>query len=191
MNEHRQILRALHVVEQMGEKAVRGGEIVEADVTDILEFLDLFADKYHQGREEAVLFPAMMRCNPADCAKLRHMTFEHDQERSLIQGLQEAVKTHKTKDFAYYAERLVHILRTHIYKEDHILFEIADAGFSAEEDERVAKELAEFDRGRQQDLEPRLLARLRELEWKYLDKCAPLAEAEDLENINRPISVRY
>ena len=174
MNEHREILKALHVMERMGEIAAGGGVIIEKDVEEILEFLDLFGDKHHQGREEAVLFPAMMGKNPANCDKLRHMAFEHDQERSLVQGLQEALKTHRAKDFAYYAGRLVQILRAHIYKEDHILFEMADAGLTPEEDARMYHELAAYEPDWEKNVAPRLLSRLRELEWRYLGRSATL-----------------
>jgi len=150
-----------------------GKRIDEIDLEDILRFLKIFADDQHQGKEENVLFPAILRC--AECShypKLRQMIFEHDQERSLVEGLEEALRTKKGKDFVYFADRLNQILRTHIYKEDNILFELADANLSPQEDERVAKELIEYERNCDPKVLGPLLDRLHALEWKYLGKAA-------------------
>jgi hemerythrin-like domain-containing protein len=100
------------------------------------------------------------------------MTFEHNQERSLVEGLEDALRTNKGKDFVYFAERLNHILRTHIHKEDHILFELADDALSAEEDERVANELVKFDLGFDEKVLKPMLQRLSAMERKYLGKAA-------------------
>jgi len=66
--------------------------------------------------------------------------------------------------------RLSSILRNHIYKEDHILFETADQIFSAEDDSPAYDRLNRFETSAdKQELEKRLEG-LRQLEWKYLRK---------------------
>jgi hemerythrin-like domain-containing protein len=65
MNEHKHILRALYVLEQMAICADAGQSIDDQDVEQILEFLKTFADEHHQGKEEAILFPAMVNARPA------------------------------------------------------------------------------------------------------------------------------
>lgn len=172
-NEHKQILRALDVLEQMAIRTERGESIGGEDVEDMLRFLKTFADQYHQGKEEAALFPAMVReCQPPQFAALNQMIFEHDQERSLVEGLEDALRTNKGKDFVYFAERLVHILRTHIFKEDHILFEMADNLLSPEADALAARELKEFDSAWRERTFAGLIERLRRMEWKYLGRTA-------------------
>jgi hemerythrin-like domain-containing protein len=172
MNEHKYILRALNILEQMALEVERGEAIDDTDTEYLLQFLRTFADGHHQGKEECVLFPAMLEGDRSDYPKLCQMIFEHDQERSLVEGLEDAVRTKKGKDFVYYARRLVNILRTHIYKEDHILFGLADAAFSAEEDERVARNLADYERSWQDTVLSGQLKRLNALEWRYLGKAA-------------------
>jgi hemerythrin-like domain-containing protein len=98
------------------------------------------------------------------------MIFEHDQERSLVEGLEEALGTKKGKDFVYFARRLIQILRTHIYKEDHILFEKADELLSPEDDANAAHGMEEFDRQWREKSLPGLMSQLRALEWKYLGR---------------------
>src|SRR5262245_36129636 len=170
VHEHKYILRVLNILEGMAEKVERGRPLDQADVEDLLRFLRIFADKQHQAKEESVLFPALLRaCHQDQMSALRHMTFEHDQERSLVEGLEDALLTKKGKDFVYYVNRLNHVLRTHIYKEEHILFKIADANFSSGEDEKVVSELAKFDQYPDEVLHS-LQERLTALEWKYLSR---------------------
>jgi hemerythrin-like domain-containing protein len=170
MDEHKQILRALNVLEAMAN-CTDQESIDEHDVEQILRFLRVFADEHHQGKEEAVLFPAMVHATkPAPRSSLNHMIFEHDQERSLVEGLEEALRTKKGKNFVYFAQRLVQILRTHIYKEDNILFELADEILSSEEDEKAATELQAYDRTWKDTALFGFLAELNRLEWKYLSR---------------------
>jgi hemerythrin-like domain-containing protein len=173
MDEHKYIIRTLNVLTQMAVNVENGKSPDDRDVEDILLILRQFADDHHQVKEEAVLFPAMIDAmNPTQLDGLRRMIFEHDQERSLVEGLEDSLRTNKGKDFIYFAERLNHVLRTHIYKEDHILFEMAAAAFSAEVDERVARELKDFDAECREKVLAPLLQRLHVMERKYLGKAA-------------------
>jgi len=171
MDEHKHILRALNVLEQMAVCAERGEAVGDQDVEDMLRFLKGFADDHHQGKEESVLFPAMLKAShPLQGTALNQMIFEHDQERSLVEGLEDALRTKQGSEFVYFAQRLVHILRTHIYKEDHILFELADSILSEEEDARAAHDLNEYDGEWKEKVLDGLLERLYRMEWKYLGR---------------------
>jgi hemerythrin-like domain-containing protein len=100
------------------------------------------------------------------------MLFEHEQDRSLIEGIDDALLRSNAADFSTHAGRLASILRTHIYKEDNILFEIVDHALSAEDDQQVIREFEAFDRDFTDRGHDKLLQRLRLLEWKYLRKVA-------------------
>jgi hemerythrin-like domain-containing protein len=69
-------------------------------------------------------------------------------------------------EFVHFADRLTSLIRTHIYKEDNILFEIAERSLSPEQDERVTAELNKF------QIDPAFLADLRRLEWTYMGRTA-------------------
>jgi hemerythrin-like domain-containing protein len=142
-------------------------ELVDrVDVTTLLRFLRTFADDHHQGREESALFPELMRSVQTQEASVRHMLFEHDQERSLVGGLEDALMTKHGPEFAHFAGRLASLIRNHIYKEDRILFEIVDCSLTPEQDEKVTSELCKF------ELDPGVLKDLRRLESKYVRKVA-------------------
>jgi hemerythrin-like domain-containing protein len=164
MQDHKVILRGLDVLDQMANRVENDQPVDTEDVEMILRFLRKFADDHHQGKEESALFPELLRSSAANQGPLKQMIFEHDQERSIVEGLEEAVRTKKGNDFVHFARRLTSLIRTHIYKEDHILFEIAERLLSAEQDAGISTELNSF----RIDLD--YLADLRCLEWKYMRK---------------------
>ena len=164
--EHKIILRALDVLEHMA-KHVEKHEVMEMeDVEALLRFLRKFADDHHQGKEESALFPELKRSSNEQAAPVRHMLFEHEQERSLVGGLEEALYTRKGPEFVHFANRFVALIRNHIKKEGDILFEIVEQLLSADQDQKVVAEFEKF------QIDPSLLLDLRRLEWKYLRKAA-------------------
>jgi len=100
------------------------------------------------------------------------MIFEHEQDRSLMAGIEDGLQRSNAADFAQYALRLAEILRDHIRKEDDILFGIIDQQLSVEDDAGIVTEFEAFDREFEKRGRDRVLHRLRMLEWKYLSKPA-------------------
>jgi hemerythrin-like domain-containing protein len=166
MKEHKIILRALDVLNDMAKRVGNDEHVAAEDVATLLRFLRAFADDLHQSKEESALFPELLRTSAGNQPSVRQMTFEHDQERSLVEGLEDALYTKKGMDFVHFANRLIQLIRTHIYKEDKILFDIVDHSLSVEQDERVTAELDKF------QIDPAFLADLRRLEWTYLRRAA-------------------
>lgn len=141
-----------------------GERIDQDDATTLLRFLRMFADEHHHVKEEGVLFPEVMRTSEAQGGPLRHLLFEHSQERSLVEGLEDALHIGKSSDFVLFANRLTDRVRNHIQKEDGILFPIIEVLISSQLDEKVSSEFEKF------QLDPGLLDDLRRLEAKYLRK---------------------
>ena len=166
LQDHKIMLRALDVLEEIAAKVQRDEPVEPADFEVILRFLRVFGDEYHQAKEESALFPVLMRTASSQQRSLRHMLFEHDQERSLVEGLEEALKTKKGIDFVHYANRLSSLLRNHIYKEDHILFDDVDKSLSEQQDEEVVAEFQKF------EAPVELCNQLHKLEWEYHRKTA-------------------
>ena len=164
--EHKTILRALDILDHMAARIEEDQPLAVEDVETILRFLRAFADNQHQAKEESALFPELLRTSAANDAPLRQMIFEHDQERSLVEGLEDSLRTKRGMEFVHFANRLTGLIRTHIRKEDNILFPMAERCLSAEQDERVTTELNKF------EVDVAFLADLRRLEWTYLRRVA-------------------
>src|SRR6266511_1663003 len=166
IQDHKIILRALDILDHMAVRVENDQPVESADVESILRFLLTFADDYHQMKEESALFPELMRTSAAQEGPLRQMLFEHDQERSLVEGLEDALYTKKGAEFVYFANRLTALLRNHIRKEDDIVFEIVERALSSEQDEKVTEQFNKF------EINERLQKELHRLEWKYLNRAA-------------------
>src|SRR5215469_10952710 len=162
IQDHKAILRALDVLEQMARRVEKHQVLEHDDVESLLRFLRSFADDYHQCKEESALFPELRRVLPTPKGPVEQMLFEHDQERSLVEAIEDALFTKKGPDFVHFARRLMDVLRDHIRKEDHILFEIVERSLSPEQDESVAMEFEKF------NFDPVSMTEFRKLEWKYM-----------------------
>lgn len=173
MREHKTILRILEVVNALAKRAATSGEMDREDIDALLEILRVFADDLHQGKEEGALFPIFTAsCDKTEIDSVRHMLFEHEQDRSLIEGMEQALRTSNSADFSHYAARLTQILGTHIQKEDNFLFAMVDRTLSDADDEKVVAGFEAFDRDFTERGLEKLLHRLRMLEWKYLSRAA-------------------
>src|SRR5262245_8980035 len=101
-------------------RGVEQGQILRlTDAEGVLAFLKGFAERFHQGKEEGVLFPTLLR----DRSQKYHLDlsaaiFEHDRQRSLMDGLDEAMRTGNAREFVYFARRLSTVLRDHINDEE-------------------------------------------------------------------------
>ena len=170
LQDHKYMLRALKVLEEMAVLVERGRKPNDQDVQDIVEFLEGFGDRIHQGREESILFPALLQ-DPGQrhYNELHGLIFEHDRHRSLMEGLHDSVLMKDKKDFPYYALRLVNVLRHHITDEEQRLLPLADSTLSQADDERVLRDMKVFDKAWQDQNLHRLLRRVDDLESKYVD----------------------
>src|SRR5215472_17777714 len=104
--EHKLILRALDVLDALTVSMETSGEFDEDAVDRVLDFLRWFADAHHQAKEDTILFPAIKACTGAQDRPVRHMMFEHDQERQTIDALEKNVRLGKLSDFVATANKL-------------------------------------------------------------------------------------
>jgi len=99
----------------------------------IIEFIKGFADKCHHGKEEDILFPAMVNHGiPKEGGPIAVMLNEHQLGRIHIKSLSSAFEEFKCgnklaiNDIISSSMSYVWLLRNHIEKENNILFMMAD-----------------------------------------------------------------
>ena len=172
-NDHKTMLRVADVLCSMSEGPEDKGEFSPEAVERILRILRLFGDGYVQAKEEGALFPVFSNlCNFPQYAAVRNMVFEHERDRSLIEGMEDAFRRSSAYQFAEYSSRLAVFLRTHVYKEEYLLFDTINRSMTADDDARVVREFADYDCEFQRLHEEEVTYDLRVLEWKYLRKVA-------------------
>jgi hemerythrin-like domain-containing protein len=132
MTEHRLIERVLGSLESFGA-AVEGGLPVERSiVSDYAGFFRGYADRYHHGKEEDILFKRMIdRGFPTETGPLAVMLHEHEQGRARVAVLRQvgqgegAVTPAEKQVLLTSAHEFIPLLRQHILKEDRILYPMA------------------------------------------------------------------
>jgi hemerythrin-like domain-containing protein len=123
-DEHRVILRALDVLEMAAAQLARGRPLPDGWWPEIVAWLRSFADKNHHAKEEAALFPAMIKAGvPSEGGPIAVMLEEHERGRALVRAMEAgeaAARATKAREY-------VALLREHIDKENGVLFPMADA----------------------------------------------------------------
>lgn len=132
--EHEGVLLGLRILERMSA-GLKGGEAVAGeDVAGMVNFLKLFADKCHHGKEEGIFFPQMEKYGiPNRGGPIGQMLLEHDQGRAGIAGMEAALVGGRVDAalFARHADAYIALMRDHIAKENDILFPLADQAIPA------------------------------------------------------------
>ncbi len=144
--EHDGILTMLQILERITEQMGSGKEANLDHLDQIVEFLQVFADKCHHGKEEDFLFPALEKVGiPRQGGPIGVMLSDHDQGRKYIRAMREALEELKKgrdgKDaFAGAARGYIELLRSHIMKENDVLFVMGDRNLPEEQQSRLLED---------------------------------------------------
>jgi len=128
-NEHEAIKIALSILDSIATKIQQSENVDVQDLKDLVEFVVLFADKNHHGKEEDLYFPSLEEAGiPKDGGPIGVMLAEHEQGRSNIRAMRESVSEQDADlhTFADAAFSYVALMRNHIEKENNILFMMGD-----------------------------------------------------------------
>jgi hemerythrin-like domain-containing protein len=149
-HEHQIILMVLDAAQQEAKRIQQNKQVEEKTIQDFLDFLRNFADRCHHAKEEDLLFVRMEQHGiPGQGGPIAVMLAEHDQGRKHIEAisraLPEAIEGNIQAVDAITDHLLdyVDLLRSHIYKEDHILYPMADRLFNTEDQVQLIRD---FDR---------------------------------------------
>lgn len=176
VHEHEGILFGLKILEKMAgltesPNAMRDSAELTEDIRSMLEFLRLFADKCHHGKEEGLLFPALEAAGIRNQGgPIGQMLAEHAEGRRLIAAMARALEGSPDHGaFAAHARSYASLLRAHIDKENTVLFPMADRMIPAS---KQAELLQKFEEHELTAMGPgtheRLHGELARFEMKYL-----------------------
>lgn len=150
--EHEAIKLMLSILGSICDKLESGQEVNPQHLEQIMEFIRVFSDKCHHGKEENLLFPAMEQAGvPREGGPVAVMLVEHSQGREYVKGMNEAVARYKAGDraaasrFAENARNYIELLTQHIDKENNILYMIADMHLSRAKQEELVVKFEEFE----------------------------------------------
>lgn len=138
MAEHRAVQVALNILDRMATFA-RQGQLSIDHAEAMIEFLQVFVDSCHHGKEEHLLFDALERAGvPREGGLVGVLVVEHQVGRVYVQTMLNAVERYMEGEqtalsrFADAATQYTALLRGHIVKEDRDLYPLAEAKLSAD-----------------------------------------------------------
>jgi len=169
-HEHDAILSALGILDAMVAKLKGKNPPGGEDLRKFLGFLKEFADKCHHGKEEGILFPALTKAGiPEQGGPVGQMLAEHAEGRSFIKGMEAAIgQGVDARAFAEAAGSYARLLRSHIEKENRVLFPTAERVLPAPELDVIFERFEQHEEtvighGRHEELH----AMLKDLKRKY------------------------
>ena len=150
--EHQSVLQKLDAL----EAAINNLEQKEKISAKLKELTSFFDTEFwgHFEKEEKALFPEFDSFMPRDSGPVGVMLAEHDVLRKTNAELQQAVAKYlnhaddaETKRaIGQNGTHFIGFLRDHIFKEDNILFRMADMHFDQKRNEKVIKLFAEIEK---------------------------------------------
>lgn len=151
-DEHEGILAMLAVVEAAAFRLRDGKPIPKDLMSNAADFFSNFADKCHHGKEEDRLFPKMAQYGiPEEDGPIGVMKAEHEHARALIRAMRVGATRYANGDAqavsALVSDTLeyVELLREHIYKENQVLFMLADQVIPDAEQRALARDYEAFE----------------------------------------------
>ncbi len=173
MQEHRvieQVLNCLEIIAQRGESE---GTLDVESANQAIDFFRNFADRCHHGKEEECLFPMLEQKGfSPEQGPTGVMRQEHEAGRRYTNGMTEAVAAvvagndQAIGTFASNVRAYILLLREHIQKEDHCLFQMADQALNEQDQQQLLDAFAHVEHD---DLGP-------ETHQKYIEIAAELAK---------------
>jgi len=154
-DEHEGVKIMLNILEQVCQELEAGESLNKEHFDGILEFLRVFVDKCHHGKEEDLLFPALIAVGVPKEGPIAVMLHEHELGRRYVKAMSEAYATYLAadkptrKDIIQNGHGYISLLRDHIERENNVLFVMADSclsekrqdelfeGFEKIEEERI------------------------------------------------------
>jgi len=139
-HEHKIVLMVLQGAEREADSIKGGGAVQAEKIEQMVDFFRNFVDRCHHAKEERHLFPALQAKGfSAESGPVAVMLHEHEQGRAAIRAISEAFPAASGGDRRAAGELAnallgyVELLRNHIYKEDNVLFPMADRVLAADE----------------------------------------------------------
>ena len=182
MNEHRTIERAIDALVSFADEVRSKSSDDKQELGRFVTFIREFADGHHHGKEEDILFAAMVEAGfPRDGGPIAVMLSEHDQGRAHVRVLAElsaqqpAWTVEDRQRLAEAAYGYANLLRAHIHKEDAILYPMAEQRLPPAALARVSADCDAYEAKKTGSGE---LERLRRLSQELLARHAPLSRDE-------------
>ncbi len=154
MIEHRLIERMVALFGDALGRIRSTGEVDPDFIDTAVDFIRVYADRVHHGKEEDILFRRLggMKISDKDLRLMNELIEEHEIGRGVAKSLAAANARYRNGDVAARSDiaenfaAFVELYTKHIGKEDKVFFLASRTYFTDEEDRAMVEEFREFDR---------------------------------------------
>jgi len=145
--EHKVIQKAVAVMAQLVEQLEIRHAVHPDVLRDLLQFMRVFSDQCHHGKEESFFFPYLeSKGVPSTGCPLAALKGEHAKSRQLLDNLNSATANYIDDPeggrlpLIQVLQALVTLYPAHIWKEDYLLFPMADKILADHEQESLLRQ---------------------------------------------------
>lgn len=149
--EHKNILFMIEIMKKSAINLQHEPPTPIDELSKLVDFLKYYADSYHHGKEEDILFPKYAEAGvPNEQGPIGVMLNEHVLGRGYIKGMYGAIEDMNSgkdskKNFIQNAELYYELLKNHIHKEDNILYPMGDSRLSDADQLELSNKFEEFE----------------------------------------------
>ena len=168
--EHRLIETVVKALGGVAAALEKGQPTGAAILPTAVEFFRVYADKLHHGKEETVFFPMLVKRGvPPQGCPIGGLNHEHEKGRALVRALAEQAPAYAqgrpgAKEGLLETLRgILDLYQNHIWKEDAMVFPMADKVLTAADQKELIAKFAEVDQAVGLDVVARLVTFARSL----------------------------
>lgn len=186
-HDHRVIQQVVAGMSAVAELLDSGKQVDPSVLSDLVQFLRIFADQCHHEKEEQHLFPLLAtKANVSTRRELESLERDHRSAKQMVGQLAKvaAVYVHNPAAVRYRVidllQQLVELYPAHIWKEDFLLFPLAQQNLSETEQQDLKDKFEDVEREVGEDVHAgfEILARKLEAVVEYRNSGAcPLCSA--------------
>lgn len=143
-DEHQNILKVIKALTCRCDEINSGKEIDQKFFNEAVSFIRNYADKFHHAKEEDILFKILSDHEKMHCDPTKQMLVEHGEGRNFVKGMEEALQKGDKKELLKNAQGYCELLQDHIFKEDNILYPMADEALSEAEQKNIAEKFSQI-----------------------------------------------
>jgi len=155
--EHHAIQKVVGAMAILSARLEKGEDIKGETIKNVVEFMRIFGDKCHHGKEETYLFPLLGKKGvPMTGCPIAVLIHEHEKGRSLVEQLSEAGTAYVNGNgdsksaLIKSLKGLTELYPNHIWKEEYLLFPMTNKVLNDDDQKELSDkfEAVEKDIGR-------------------------------------------
>ena len=138
--DHLAIERVLDLFEETGNRVRTSLPVPAGFERWAVESLCHFGDHCHHVKEETALFPLLrLRGMSSEAGPLDLILAEHERGKTYLRRMMDDAVRRDHVGFALAAEEYAHWLRRHMFKENFVIFQMAETYLTDEDDAQLAE----------------------------------------------------